>query len=282
MQTITEKVRGNKRPVLKIAAMTTMCIFSLLTVFLGTMSWFTAVRRTKADGDEFEVVSYDGLVNRVEIFMTDRKNTGDGFSYEPRKDSQCHITGNVNQSGILEFEKDHSSLSLGVYDQMESKDQTSYQSGLLYRIWFNMDVYEKKEDVSIQVSTSTALESSMLYETVEDEHRIAKNQIQKEGNKLSSIIGFTTDSTFETFGKLVTSDGNTFLDNSTYRTTLSLWDKNSGNRPTREKSYVDVICDYQSSFVELLYSLNLGNPVISDLDFDTYIDFTKDWTISIK
>lgn len=280
MQTITEKVRGNRKSVFKIGAMTSMCIFSLFTLFLGTMSWFAAMRKTKAAGDGFEVVGYDGLVSKVEIFMTNRKISENGISYEPVMDR--HLTGFVNKKGILEFEKSQDSLSLGVYDQMENNGQDTYQSGLLYRIYFDMDVYEKKDEVSIQVSTTTSLESSMLYETVKDEHRIAQNQIQKTGNKLSSIVGFTSDSVFQTFGKLVTYNGNTSLDNNTYKTTLSLWDKTSETHPTRERNYVDIVCDYQSPFVELLYSLNLGNPVISDLDFNTYIDFTKDWTISIK
>lgn len=122
----------------------------------------------------------------------------------------------------------------------------------------------------------------MLYETLENGHRVAKNPIQNDNNKLSSIIGFRTDKGFSTFGTLSTSDGNTMLDTNSYKTTIGLWNKTSNNKPTEEQNYVDIICDYQSDFVELLYSLNLGNSVIQNIGLKQYIDFTKDWTISIR
>lgn len=280
MQSITEKDGENRFSLRKIIALTSVNIFSLFALFLGTMSWFSAMRQSKAAGDGFEVVGYDGLVEKVQIFETTKTINGTDITYNPIEGKS--IEADVDSSGVLQFQTESDTLSLGVYDQMTNDTQSSYESGLLYRIYFNMGIYQNREDVNIQVSTSTSLQESMLYETLENGHRVAKNPIQNDNNKLSSIIGFRTDKGFSTFGTLSTSDGNTMLDTNSYKTTIGLWNKTSNNKPTEEQNYVDIICDYQSDFVELLYSLNLGNSVIQNIGLKQYIDFTKDWTISIR
>lgn len=135
MQSITEKGGENRTSVLKIIALTSVNIFSLFALFLGTMSWFSAMRQSKAAGDGFEVVGYDGLVEKVKIYETNKTANGTNVTYEPIEANFIEAT--VDSNGILKFEPDKDSLSLGIYDQMTNDTSSTYESGLLYRIYLN-------------------------------------------------------------------------------------------------------------------------------------------------
>ncbi len=280
-----------KKTTLKTIFTTSLVIFDLAIAFVSTTAWFVAARKVDADGDAFEVVAYDGLIESISLYPQDYETiTSDGNETRNYKKRQYKnepfevyyidsMTGNAIKS------KDSTVNSLGIYDQLESGADFS----VLYSIKINNEVLKNRDFISIYTTTKTTKETSCLS---------SEGVLQKNDNSLCSIVSFNSKSSLETsevfdyssnpdftsqtFYTLTTNDDKT-TSLTDFSSSLSLLKKKKSELETASTgySYFEFIVEYDANALEYLYSLNLGRDVL-DLDDDEYISFKQDYKIVIK
>ncbi len=265
-----------QRQTYKIIAATSLALFSLSAVFIASAAWFTASRKADSNGDGFEVTAYDGLVKKITAHPFLKTDENKGRIY----DETASLTYTVDQkTGSVSLD-DTTEKSLGIYDSLEQ--QTTFS--LLYVITLDASVAKTRESsIRIVPSTATSEEESLL-----------KTDLKKKDNPMSSIITFTYDSNQDI------SDGYTlssidsheeFLSpnsSSPYKKALdglSLSpDAITGN--TENEYYCFIYLSYEISNIEYIYSRNLGNSVLDEIDTSSLdngsITYKQDWILSIS
>ena len=259
---------------MRIIAATSMTVFSLAAVFVATSAWFTASRKVDSNGDGFEVVSYDGLIKSVSAHMFKKIDDSGNYIFYASDDTSTtdkeviNYTVNEKTGQITSSVTDK--ISFGVYDTLMPED--AYAVMFLLEIDTNV-AKNRSNGVKITPSTTTEESASLAH----------SENFRASGNPMSSIVDFFYGSAesspsgdwsitkissqqFLTFG----SDSNTYnktLDGTSYTSFDSI-------------QYLQVVCEYNISNIESIYSLNLHNENLSMND-ESNITYTQDWKITI-
>lgn len=252
---------------LKIIAATSMTIFTLAAVFVATTAWFTAARKVNADGDGFDVVSYDGLVKQITAHKLN--SVSDGTRTYDKTAALTYTvdakTGSVTMTG--------DTASLGIYDSLQSETVFSF----LYVITFDANVAKtKSSNINVVPSTTTDEENSLL-----------KKKIATTDNPMSSIISFSYDkSDSSDYGYSIdfaNKDHEEFLDISTssYKQTLTGMSITPTSITSNDEYYGFVYVSYEISNIEYIYNLNLGSEVLNSISTSN-ITYIQDWKITIS
>lgn len=261
------KKRNNSQ--LKIIAATSMTIFSLAAVFIATTAWFTVSRKVDANGDAFEVVSYDGLVKTITAHTLASSSDEGTRTYSQDAALTYTVdskTGSVTRNG--------DTTSLGLYDSLQSNRVFS----MLYVITFDANVAKNRENpIRVFPSTTTTESLSLL-----------NKKIENAENPMSSILTFSYGASSDmSTGFSMTFDDQTeheeFLTTApSYKQTLSGMCIDPSSIQSEDEYYGFVYVSYEISNIEYIYALNLGSEVLDGLGSANCITYKQDWKITIS
>lgn len=290
-----------KQSLLRIIAATSVSIFTLFSAFFGSYAWFVAMRASKNRADSF-VLANASYITALNIY---RQANPDDMAESPYKFSSTpSATYTVNTKNELVASKtpsdsvtsdqnnSRSIVQLGTYDPLFNKQKT-----LLFEFTVNCDAIanEKRTDLYLKASTSTAKEDSLVYsdENGKVQHVLqeTKNDQIPEANKMSSVIefasayrsgasdqrqDFSSDSlTFTPFVKSLTLTGSQVT--YTYDQSLSFDISFSSINQTTGSAYISLILQYNVTDME--YVLDQANNSAFGTSSTSIYSFWQDWTI---
>lgn len=296
------KLDLRRKNLMKIAALTSMMVFTLFSVFSGAIAWFTSVKNLSNGGDNMKVgIRYD-VVSKISFHaqvgtkaVTEQDETKNYYLFEKADYASIVITDNI--AGNLTFNHDS-----GAYKDWEAKtDKTSTLAtySLLAQdhpilILFDLVSYTAEDPREVKIDFST-----------ESDYLGFSNTITQADNPLSSIVQFhsfgltsalpsggayesMTQSYPDTYlygverqidydKKWATVDDEdtaTFDDDGVINLFSNL--DNSGNPSTTVYTQIGVVMNYSISSLEYIYNKFLGNPIL-----DNNLFFTWDWTMEM-
>ncbi len=267
--------RLNSKP-LKIIAATSVTIFSLFACFVGSIAWFQSVRNIKNDASSMPVRPLDGFLKTLSIHPLAEDGlifnaTGDlvSYAFEETATGQYDID---LETGKPVFSGDP--VGLGVYDSLNPNNPIL--------LLFELNQPVQASSLKIQAVT----ENNFMGEIVDGS---LVNPLQTSGNFLSSVAQFQSI-TASSWGSgdyevsiSALSAPVRFANLNADGSELVSWNASPylyQSDATGTVSYVGIVLDYNIYAMELLYSVNLGNPAL-DGDFDSPISFTCDWSITV-
>lgn len=111
------KKAGNKN--LKLIAFTGMTIFSLFSVFMATIAWFSMNRVVNGDGSIFQVETIPSMIKSIAVYNQKETTTPYVFNSTPV------VTYDVGMGGVTVNTGDASGISLGHYESLsDTPDST--------------------------------------------------------------------------------------------------------------------------------------------------------------
>ena len=257
--------------------MTSVSIFSLATVFVATFAWFTVARNVDTNGSGFEVVSYDGLIKSASAHMfKELDSSGNYVFYDSSEDSSKVINYTVNEKTGQITSTNLETMSFGTYDTLMPQDA--------YAVMFLIEV-----DSNIASSRSNGVKVTPSTTTTEDKNLSKSSNFKSDGsNPMSSIIDFFYNSTSSISTTVTKPDSTskqqflTFnsLSDTEYKQTL---DGNSYTTFEGDSYYLQIVCEYNISNIENIYSINVDNDALSlSGDGTSDISYKQDWKITIS
>lgn len=266
-----------KNKKLKIIAATTMAIFTLGAVFVGCYAWFDVFYSAHQNASEMDVKALSRNLSSLKIyelvdgdnnakFVHDGNGAVTGYNFKSTATLTYTVspeTGAVTSSG--------SSVAMGVYDMLNPTHP------LLFL--FTLVGDSPASAITIQGSTESTFMGTM------NADGSPVTPLAASGNLMSSVIqgrsmasaswssytvSISSLSAPVAFAEL-TSDG---ADLAQWHSDVTFY-QGVGNTSIR---YVAVVIDYQPRVMDLLYTINLGNPVIDNAD--TILYFLCDWSIT--
>ena len=285
------------------------CISALFSCFTSTYAWFTAARAAKASAVEFTASNTPSPFSKIEIYPQSitAATKEDPYRFSTTVSGTYTISFENGENTISYTASSDTSAStdLAKYDNL----LTGYKQCILYLFTLRDSVSQSElDDISIQTKRN---DSSLCLFLANSDNATPTNQLQASGNALSNIISFqtlgletaltasavsTASSTTASVYQLDTSmvkdkksdlfvdkdqlNSNGFLpDVSYYSSSKSLFDPATGTYSTTDSAkalkQVAVIVSYDDSLINSLYSINLGNDVLSSSDA---ISFDPDWS----
>lgn len=263
----------------KTILMTLMSIFTLMSCFTAVFAWFTAVKISKSDADEFVVSKTNGLVKKITLHRYDKENSSDSaFAFFTEEAGHISFDYSKNPVGI-NYSED-SEIRLDKYDPLD-------QSQPLLLVF---ELFEPTKASSINITANTTTTSFVGEVT------------NSEGNPLSSVVQFSSTAyssdprgTGTNFNvtKSSLSSYTHFVDVEYDEYGFPSIDEEDGFRASNTLykgqgdslvSYVAVLVDYYPDAMTCLFSTNLGNPLF-DMDINDptagIIYFDCDWKITV-
>ena len=111
------KKAGNKN--LKLIAFTGMTIFSLFSVFMATIAWFSMNRVVNGDGSIFQVETIPSMIKSIAVYNQNETTTPYVFNSTPV------VTYDVGMGGVTVNTGNASGISLGHYESLsDTPDST--------------------------------------------------------------------------------------------------------------------------------------------------------------
>ena len=263
------KKSGNKT--LKIVCATSLCIFSLLSVFVGAWAWFMAKRSVGVSNDDFAINNIGDVVSSVEFHTLNQEKEIGGVNYYLfNKTPASTVTiqeGEASQTG---------SISLGTYSSLDPHHPVL----MLFEL--------KGSNVSISLQT----DSFYITDGVE---------LAATNNPLSSVVEFysftyssTTSDPTSLSSRTKTVDGTQYYSLGTSefvsgQNNSSFVDINNGEftgtfnsevsvfeGSTIGKEYIGIVVDYYAESLEYIFSHYMGNSLL-----DNEITFACDWEMNL-
>lgn len=264
------KKSGNKT--LKIVCATSLCIFSLLSVFVGAWAWFIAKRSVGVSNDDFKINNIGEVVSSVEFHTLNQEKEIDGVTYYLfNKTPSSTVTiedGEGTQTG---------SISLGTYSSLDPHHPV-------------LMLFELNNAAAATISLET--DSFYITDGVE---------LAATNNPLSSVVefySFTYSSTrrdpTSLYSRTKTVDGTDYYSLGTSEfipgtNSSSFVDMNNGeftgtfnsevsvyNGSTSGMEYIGIVVDYYAESLEYIFSHYMGNSLL-----DNEITFACDWEMSL-
>lgn len=246
-----------RKNTLKIIASTSATLFSLFTLFVSSFAWFLAKRNADADGSGFITSKEESVLESVEI----HEQTTSGVNYKYNE----NYSGRYVRSGSnFTYESSSSSkIDIGSYDRLLNPNNSIF---LLFKL--KTDASDDSYKFNVTCKTDTTYATSPFY--VNSEKKL-ENELTESGNKLSSIIAFSShtfsstvsyDFSNETISSTSIADIDTSSSSVTYHSSLNLLNN------TSKILAFGLILEYNVENIEYLYSLNIGNPLTGTGDED--------------
>lgn len=284
------------RKVLKIASATLVCVFSLFVTFASTFAWFASVRSNNN--------------NNVAIEVTNENRIFKSFSlYEmiPNTDTEGNIIPITSTTNEYHFSK--TPLGTITYDYDNDECITTGDLGINIGTYSLLDQFHPVLGIFEfypEASNPTEVNPVAVYahtdmgfvgETVVDETTgeiSYPNELQDEGNPLSSIIQFTTFG-INDLTEISTRDDfeirkNTDLANATVSSFVEFNDTYTeatmNNNPVLFKQtsgsvrYAVCLFNFNATALEYIYATYLGNDVVEGGE-DNIVGYTCDFTFRV-
>ena len=286
----------SKKGILKIIAATSMCIFSLASVFSATFAWFEMARNTDVEGNQLPIESKSGYFYKLSIHNAIIVSD-DQYRFDVNPWGTVQIENWRTKRLINNFSSD--ACFMGSYDYLEKKHP------VLFLFQFGDDnvanyTATSENPISIKAITETDfyLGDNAAGRTIYPTDEINVNQ--GHFNPLSSVVKYSSTSFASTTAlNAIKTTGGVTLGNDTYDTYDFSPSQLSGNGSFVEFDnqdsyssfnqepviysttsatikYVAVVFEYYELAMETIYGAFLGNEVLSET-----LCFTCDWTLVI-
>ena len=260
----------NNKKTIKIISATLMCIFSLFITFTGTIAWFTAVRETNNNVDDFGVKDLGEHVNNIEFHafegeITQNGNTYYTFSTSP-SGSVSIVDGVATQTG---------SMNMGTF----SIDNPHHPILILFELKDSGEInFGASTNSNYMASNSYTLQASNNpLSSIVEFYRFTYSSTSSDATSLSSRtinVGGTNYYSLKTneFVRGTNSISFPEINNNgdytgNFRSEIVLY-----NGVSNGLSYVGIVIDYYQESLEYVYSYYLGHPLLND-----GLSFSCDW-----
>ena len=297
-------IKGISKSNLKIIAMTSVAIFSLMSVFTGAFAWFTSIKNKDMSDSGMPIKDQTGKLNYIEFhdvtsITTDANGRATGYSFE--KNYYGKITYNWTR-GIFE-KTGNTSIQLDAYNPLDTNHPVlmvialNEDYPLLSEGYITINGTTETEyfigerdgevpaynlnDSDIVLDTKTVGNKTYnvypLTSAVQfyyQDFSASEYTTLTSGTTLDYIIddetGLTTNETF------VTVDNEAETSELNQTAVLYASEENS----ERTVQYISLVIDYYPDAIEFIYSTFLGDTVLED-DLDSILYFTCDWSLEI-
>ena len=260
--------RKAQKNIIKIVAMTSMTIFSLMAVFTGTLAWFNANRVINNGGDNFAVKSLNGLLESLsvhELSSFSKNGSGDITAFNFNSAASSTVTMDSNYNPVY----DGSTASLNTYSILDQSNPVL----LLFHL--NEATPANKVKINAIANNGVAYTASQF-----------QSDISATGNPLSWIIKYSsisfastvnysiTPSSLENEGSFMVLDANqeTF---SSFAPTQAFFNTVAETRIL----HVGIVLNYYPEALNYIYTVNLGKDFLST--FESNVGFDCDWVMEI-
>lgn len=288
-----------KKSTVKIAAATSMCIFSLASVFSATIAWFNMMQQEAARNETLNITSTTGILDYVDFHRCTsiiRDSEGNPTNLHFDKTAYTTLTYNWNDNTIS---GDVADLSLDTYTPIDPDHPI-------------LAVFALKEDYastiagSIQIKAQSSasgflgarngnspvytLGDSNVYikaETVNNKtiHYYALSSVAEFSYKDFSSTEYTTFSSGSDLSFAVSdlTRNETFVevDNVAETSTFNDHPVLYSSTDNDTVQYIAVVIDYYSDAIEFIYSTYLGDTTLEDT-YEGYLHFICDWSMEVS
>ena len=249
---------------MKIAAATSVVIFTLLVSFVGVFAWFEAVTEAHTQNDDFKIEKLDDAITNIELYDY-HGVSGNYYLFE----SEPEWSIDISQTGVS-----HNTL--------------------------NMEQYET-DNPHKPVLLLFTVSGSLTYIGAETAHNyitevLDMNSFSATNNYLSSILEFRSieytktgagsfanskQGGYPAISKTIIEDedtGKSFasFDNGEYEDIDQSIELYSGN--TADFGHIGIIIDYYAVSIEYIYSYYMGHDALNNLNG---VKFTCDWSMKV-
>lgn len=241
------RISEKRKNVLKIAAMTSMAVFVLFSVFSGTAAWFGMNQKISSDGTNMQVGDRGNKFSKMSLhpivkINLDASNNPTSFVFDKSYTSASITAAQLeNGTGSISFEMDRYTL-LRTRNPMlaliELKEATTVTADLPFRVSFSLS------ERSIYVGSRTASEVSAMIDSSTD-------------LPLSSVIKFSGG--YLTGSDLEDNDGSTAIEDISQTGSMP-YDIDPSKTSTSQ-----YILDAPTSYSSFVTFTN-GNPVMASQD----------------
>ncbi len=292
-----------RKNLINIVAMTSMCIFSLFSVFSGAVAWFSSVQNVDNTGDQFAVHTNYGKLSSVTFHHLSSKTrdatSGDATSFIFNETASGTITydwANAAATFVPTTEGD-TSIVLTDYEPLDKEqplllifhlDQaydTSIDSiSITAECEASGYLGEKKADATPKYPLQDA---SVVYKTVgETEYYWMSSVVQFYNLTFaddSITYQYALDQSYATANSLpLLSNNSSFVtaNNETDACSFSASDTFYESAGSGNVKNVGIVIDYYPDAIEYIYSTFLGNTILEDT-YDGLLHFWCDWTMEV-
>lgn len=258
-----------------------LCCFSVVAVAVSSVAWFTALRKKDASNG-MQVFTPDKIFKKMtihNIYDIDYVNVQYKFDKNPVATAEYNpTTGQVETS-------DNFTIEMDTYEDLEQN----------HPVLMLVELMDEITATSLDPITVYATSTNDEYFGVPDEDGNPKNPILQEGNPLSSVVAFYTNSyTGDELSSSTITTATTYnfpiaelkTDSGFVRETFSTFEEDSfidftqnkrlWSTETKTVKYIAIIVDYYRPAIEFIYSTYLSEEVLEDT-----IYFTCDWSMVI-
>ena len=283
---------------MKIAAATSVVIFTLLVSFIGVYSWFETVRNNESLNEDINVFQY-GKFSKLSFHQLESRVPAQG-------DNPTSYSFDIDETGSLTYDWDDETITpsgntniiLNQYDPMHRHQPC------LALIELNDNYNNNKTETKITISTDTigflgALENKKnKYSLGSDSELLIKQVGNVDYYPLSSVASFIyrafSKSEYNTWinGKstydinlstLTSVDGFVTVDNthqtSSFANEATIYSSGTGNNT--DVKYIAFVIDYYFDAIESIYTTFLGDSVLESNTYNYVLHFICDWEWNI-
>lgn len=289
------KTRKNKN-MLKIVSATAMTIFSLASVFAATMAWFAMNENVSSDGAQVSVDIESGLFYKLSVHNAVTVSDSQ-YRFDTKPWGTIQIDNWRTKSLITNFSSD--SCFMGSYDYLEKihpvlflfqfgdENVTSYtatsEKPISIKALTETDFYigdnatgrtlYPTDEIDVEQGHFNPLSSVVKYSSKTFASAAALNAIKAEN---SVTLGNVSYDTYDFSPNQLSGEGSFVeFDNqdsySSFNQEQVIYSTTSAT-----VKYVAVVFDYYELAMETIYSVFMGDAVLSDT-----LNFTCDWTLVI-
>ena len=254
---------------LKIASATSVVLFTLLTVFVGTYTWFEAINRTTNQGDDFVIEHVSATISDISFYDLDSIDVN-SYKFNDTPIASASISGES-----ASFDDD--AITLGTY----MPDSPSHPILMLIEVTgatlnisanttspeavYITDITSQGQPV-IPSGLSNPLSSVVQFhhvsfsKTTDDPTSLDS---RTSNNKISILKSELTNSSKSSFAVIENGQKTDFKNN------ITIFDGD-----VEELAYVGVVIDYFPDSVQYIYSYYMGANVDE-------LGYTCDWGMSL-
>lgn len=297
------KNNGKNKNLIRIAAMTSMTIFSLMAVFTGTLAWFNANRIINNGSDNFNIQSISGRLSSVSFHQlaskTRDEKSGDAtsFTFDSTASGTITYDWSSDNASFASTAEGKTSISLNMYEPLDKE-----QPLLLI---FHLDNAYNPGDGSIYIKAETSADGFLGTKNTDATPKYALDNatIYKQVNTtkyywLSSVVQFynitfaddsigyqyalTSKYATDNSLPLLQSSGSKFTtadneaDTCSFVKEATMYSSTSGSTVKN----IGVVIDYYPDAIEYIYSTYLGNTILEDT-YDGFLHFWCDWSMEV-
>ena len=262
------KKSGNKN-ILKIAALTSMSIFTLFTCFSAAIAWYVGIKNNNESANDMKIENCNGILEKMSIhqlevdneFIRDSSRSIIGFNFNPTPVSEVTIDWSRG-SAIY----DATTPSLGQYSLLQKTNP------LLLVFEFVDNIQDR--DIQIDASCSQTYTADQ-YESM----------ASSTGNPLSwvikySHITYTSSVNYSILSSDLTGEGHfAEVDQEGNLTAFNKDKQFYSGSGTNAIKYVCIVLDYYEDAMTYFYTVNLGKAFLNDIEHD--VQFYCDWTMVV-